>query len=156
MPTTDDDRSKGDSMLISLNHEDRPSYVRTCNTHIAWSSARWYGEPKYHSERGKNLKVDLGLTIQDNEDGVTFLQIREVPVGLQKAIKTVIIFKCNGDTMRSAKKKIKLAWIQMQTSDESATDSLQLFIDIFKNTWTVEEVMPEHHGMLDKSWHVRR
>ena len=143
-------------MLISLNHEDRPSYVRTCNTHIAWSSARWYGEPKYHSERGKNLKVDLGLTIQDNEDGVTFLQIREVPVGLQKAIKTVIIFKCNGDTMRSAKKKIKLAWIQMQTSDESATDSLQLFIDIFKNTWTVEEVMPEHHGMLDKSWHVRR
>ena len=143
-------------MLISLDHGDRPSYVRTCDTHIAWSSARWYGEPKYHSERGKNLKVDLGLTIQDNEDGVTFLQIREVPVGLQKAIKTVIIFKCNGDTMRSAKKKIKLAWIQMQTSDESATDSLQLFIDIFKNTWTVEEVMPEHHGMLDKSWHVRR
>jgi len=143
-------------MLISLDHGDRPSYVRTCDTHIAWSSARWYGEPKYHSERGKDLKVDLGLTIQDNEDGVTFLQIREVPVGLQKAIKTVIIFKCNGDTMRSAKKKIKLAWIQMQTSDESATDSLQLFIDIFKNTWTVEEVMPEHHGMLDKSWHVRR
>jgi len=139
-------------MLISLDHGNRPSYVRTCDTHIAWSSARWYGEPKYHSERGKDVKVDLGLTIQDSEDGVTFLQIREVPVGLQKAIKTVIIFKCNGDTMRSAKKKIKLAWIQMQTSDESATDSLQLFIDIFRNIWEKVDKMPEHHGMHSKGW----
>ena len=143
-------------MLISLDHGDRPSYVRTCDTHIAWSSARWYGEPKYHSERGKDLKVDLGLTIQDNEDGVTFLQIREVPVGLQKAIKTVIIFKCNGDTMRSAKKKIKLAWIQMQTSDESATNSLQLFINTLGNTWEKVDEMPEHHGMRSKGWRRRR
>lgn len=143
-------------MLISVDHGSRPTYVRTCDNHIAWSSARWYGEPKYLSERGKDVKVDLGLTIQDNNDGITFLQIREVPVGLKKAIKTIVIFKCHGDTMRSAKKKIKIAWTEMQSSDKSAIDSLELFINSFSNIWEKVDEMPEHHGMLDKGWIGRR
>lgn len=141
-------------MLISLDHEDRPSYVRTCNTHIAWSSDRWYGEPKYLSERGKDVKVDLGMTIQNSEgeNGTTFLEIREVPVGLKRAIKTIVIFKCHGDTMRSAKKKIKIAWTEMQLSDNDAASSLQLFIDTLSNTWEKVDKMPEHHGMRSKGW----
>jgi len=116
---------------------------------LTWFSERWYGEPKYRSTRYTNAKVDLGFTIQEDVKGDVFLQIRSVRPGKKNADWEVGIFKCLNETMSSAKKAIKKAWVTMQNSSEDEMKSFNTFWDtLVSYGWLPAMEMPCHHGMM--------
>lgn len=114
---------------------------------LTWNSERWYGEPKYSSTRYKGAKVDLGFTIQEDVKHGVFLQVRSVRPGKSNADWEVGVFRCLDETMSSAKRAIKKAWVTMQNSSENEMESFNIFWDtLLSYGWLPVMEMPCHHG----------